>query len=333
LQKPVAGFNSNVTTTTCIGEPVVFTDASTPGGGTLTTWNWDFGDGSNQTTSNGIGTHVYATPGTYPVSLLVMDNNGCFGSIIHTITVLPAPAAAFTGSPLYSCVAPLTVTFSNSSTFTGAVMYSWNFGDGATSTLVSPTHTYTTAGSYTVKLIIVQGACIDSIVKTDYVVVQNMLADFIVSNDSICLGQSVTFTDLSTPLSVSRTWDFGDATTSTLANPSYTYSAPGIYTVSLLNATDSHSCTDSEIKVSYVTVFPGAVAAFTANNTQSCSVPFTVNFTDNSTNTTVWSWDFGDGTNSTLQDPSHVYNNPGTYTVTLIASNANGCSNTIIKTV
>ena len=332
FSKPVADFITNVTTTTCIGEPVVFTDASTPGGGTLTTWNWDFGDGSTQITANGIGNHVYNTAGTYPVSLLLFDNNGCSGSVIHNITVLPAPAAAFTGTPLYSCVAPLTVTFTNSSSSTGAVTYSWNFGDGATSALVSPTHTYNVSGSYNVTLIITQGACVDTIVKNNYVVIQNMLADFSVSTDSVCLGQAVTFTDLSTPLSVTRTWDFGDGTTSTLANPSHTYAAAGTYTVSLLNATDSHSCSDSEIKVAYITVFPVAVAAFTANVTQSCSVPFTVNFTDNSTNATTWSWNFGDGATSVLQNPTHIYTVPGTYSVTLIASNVNGCSNTIIKT-
>ncbi len=332
FSKPIANFTSNVTTTTCIGEPVTFTDSSTPGGGILTTWNWDFGDGSNQSTSNGIGTHVYSTAGTYPVSLLVIDNNGCFGSVIYNITVLSAPTAAFTATPLHSCAAPLTVTFTNSSSFTGAVSYTWNFGDGATSNLVSPTHTYNSTGSYNVTLVIVQGSCTDTIVKNNYVVIQNMLADFSVNNDSICLGQSISFTDQSVPLSVSRTWDFGDGITSTLANPLHTYSAAGTYTVSLINATDPFSCFDSEIKVAYVTVFSTAVAAFTANNTQSCSAPFTVNFTDNSTNSTTWSWNFGDGTTSLLQNPSNTYNLPGTYTVTLIVSNVNGCSDTLIKT-
>ncbi|OFY85935.1 MAG: hypothetical protein A3F72_16190 [Bacteroidetes bacterium RIFCSPLOWO2_12_FULL_35_15] len=332
FSKPVADFTSNVTTTTCIGDLVTFTDASTPGGGTLTTWNWDFGDGSTQITSNGIGTHTYSTAGTYPVSLLLFDNNGCSGSIIKNIIVLPAPAAAFSGSPLHSCIAPLTVTFTNSSAFTGTVTYIWDFGDGGSSTLVSPAHTYNSTGTYTVTLVIVQGACTDTIVKNNYVVIEDMLADFSVSNDSICLGQSVTFTDVSTPLSVSRTWDFGDGSTSTIANPSHIYAAAGTYTVSLLNATDPFSCSDSEIKVGYITVFPIAVAAFTANNTAGCAVPFTVNFTDNSTNATTWSWNFGDGATSLLQNPSHVYTLPGTYTVTLIASNANGCSNTIIKT-
>lgn len=331
--KPVANYTTNVTSTTCVGEPILFSDASTLGGGQINNWQWDFGDGSSLTTTVGSVSHSYNVMGTYPVSLIITDANGCSpSSVIHTITVLAAPIVSFSGNVLFSCFPPLSVNFTNSSSTTGPISYLWNFGDGTTSTLPNPTHNYATSGLFTVKLIIVQSACIDSLVKVNYVVINNILADFSVNNDSICAGQSVSFTDLSIPLTVSRTWDFGDGSTDTSPNPTHVYTTPGSYTVSLLNASASSGCADDTVKTNFITVLPSTLTAFTADATQSCSIPFTVNFTDNSVNATGWLWDFGDGTPTSIQqNPSHTYTAFGTYTVSLVTSNASGCSETVIK--
>lgn len=144
---------------------------------------------------------------------------------------------------------------------------------------------------------------------------------------------AVTFTDASTNAPTSWSWNFGDGGTSTLQNPSHTYTAAGSYTV-VLTATNAYG-SDSETKTNYITVtVPNTnppVAAFSGTPT-SGNIPLTVVFTDASTNNpTSWSWDFGDGGTSTAQNPSHTYTVAGSYTVTLTATNAYG-SDSEVKT-
>ncbi len=143
---------------------------------------------------------------------------------------------------------------------------------------------------------------------------------------------TVNFTDQSTNNPTSWSWDFGDGGTSTAQNPSHTYNNAGTYTVKLTATNDCGS--DTQTKVDYITVTSGTcnapVADFTGSPT-SGDAPLTVSFTDQSTNNpTSWSWDFGDGGTSTAQNPSHTYNNAGTYTVKLTATNDCG-SNTKTK--
>jgi serine protease len=137
---------------------------------------------------------------------------------------------------------------------------------------------------------------------------------------------TVAFTDASTNGPTSWSWTFGDGGTSTLQNPSHQYTAAGTYTVTL-TATNAYG-SDSETKTGYITVTTQPtnppVAAFSGTPT-SGNIPLTVVFTDASTNNpTSWSWNFGDGGTSTLQNPSHQYTVAGTYTVTLTATNAYG---------
>ncbi|WP_342770539.1 MULTISPECIES: PKD domain-containing protein [unclassified Methanoculleus] len=132
----------------------------------------------------------------------------------------------------------------------------------------------------------------------------------------------VQFTDASMGGVTSWFWNFGDGTTSTVQHPNHTYTAPGTYTVSL---TASNACGFStETRTDYITVLAPPVANFTANVTEG-NAPLVVQFNDTSTgNVTSWSWDFGDGNTSTEQNPVHIYESPGNYTVSLTASNAYG---------
>jgi len=140
---------------------------------------------------------------------------------------------------------------------------------------------------------------------------------------------SVQFTDSSVG-AVSSSWNFGDGAQSTATNPAHTYTTPGTYTVTL--AVTGVSGSDTETKTGYITVTSGGttpvpsapVAAFTADVTTG-TAPLSVQFTDGSTNSPAsWAWTFGDGASSTAQNPRHSYSNPGTYTVTLKATNAAG---------
>lgn len=332
--KPIPNFTTS-TVPSCIGEAVIFTDNSTAGSGTLSSWLWDFGDGTtipNNTT--GTVTHIYVTAGVnIPISMKVTDANGCTNDTIKKITIAADPIASFTGSPnpTTSCSPPFHVDFANTSTISGAATYLWKFGDGTPpSTQSSPSHTYNAAGTFTVTLIVTQGGCIDSIVKTNFVsIVNGTVANFNADNTTPCAGQVVTFTDNSTPITGTQLWDFGDGVTSTATNPTHTYAAAGVYDVKLIEG--SAGCQNTITVPSYITVSPSPTVAFSTVDTQSCALPFIVHFINASTPGAIFNWDFGDGITSGLTNPVHTYFIPGLYTVTLTVTSGS-CIIPLVKT-
>lgn len=331
--KPVAGFTMS-TDTVCVGEAITFTDASTisTGGPPISNWAWNYGDGFSSSVTVPSVTHAYSTPGNYPVSVLATDSNGCSGNIIKNIVVLPKPALSFSATPTSACAAPLNVTFTNTTSSIGATTYTWTFGDGGTSTSMNPTHNYLTSGQYNVTLYVNQNGCIDSLTIPNSVIIQKIAAGFTATPTVICTGESVSFTNTSIPSAATADWNFGDGGTSTLLNPSYTYTTAGTFTVTLI-VSDASGCKDTI--TSTITVNQMPVADFVADTMAACSVPFPVNFTNTSTGATGYTWNFGDGSPfSTLQNPSHVYTTPGSYNVTLIATNSSGpCIDSIVKSL
>ncbi len=329
---PIAGFTTSITPS-CPGQPVTFTDNSIIGGGAISTWAWDFGDGNGQTTSTPSETHAFAAVDSFPVTVIVTDIHGCSNSNIKYVVVKPAPVASFTGSPISACSPPLTVNFTNTSTYAGTPTYSWSFGDGNTSTLKNPSNTYTTLGTFNVSLTVTQGACSDTKVRTNYVGIQNIVADFNADNTIVCANNAVNFTDMSFPLAGIQLWDFGDGTTSNAPNPSHAYAAAGTYTVILTEG--SAGCQDIKTKNSYITVAPSATVAFSAGQTHSCTVPFNVTFSNTSIGGTNYNWDFGDGTPpfSTVSSAPfiHTYAAPGVDSVTLTVTSVNGCVTSLKK--
>jgi PKD repeat protein len=163
---PVANFSGSPTSGT-VPLTVNFTDLST---GSITSWSWTFGDGGTSTAQN--PSHQYTSTGTYTVSLTVTGPGGSDGEIkTNYITVNPcvAPVANFSGAPT-SGTAPLLVDFTDLSTGS-PTSWSWNFGDGGTSTSQNPSHTYTSAGSYTVSLTATNSCGSDGETKTAYITV------------------------------------------------------------------------------------------------------------------------------------------------------------------
>ena len=324
---------------------VQFTDQST---GTVTSYAWDFtNDGTVESTSQS-PMYTYSAAGTYTVKLTVTNAGGSDSEVkTNYITVQvplpPAPVANF-NSNISSGTTPLSVEFTDTTTGTGPLTYAWDFTNDGTvdSASQSPTYTYSTAGTYTVKLTVTNAGGSDSEVKTNYITVQVPLPPAPVANfnSNISSGTtplSVEFTDTTTgtgPLTYA--WDFtNDGTVeSTSQSPIYTYSAAGTYTVKLTVTNAGGS--DSEVKSNYITVQvplpPAPVANFNANIT-SGTMPLTVQFTDSSTGTpTAWAWDFNnDGTiDNTIQNPVYTYSTSGVYSVNLTASNGGG-SNSRLK--
>jgi PKD repeat protein len=319
---------------------VQFNDTST---GPHDHWEWEFGDGNKSAEQKPL--YTYNQPGSYTVKLIISNASGEQATTVQDnyITVEPAPIAGelildFNGTPR-SGISPLTVQFNDGSTgFVEPVTYLWDFGDGGTSTKQNPLYTYNQKGSYTVTLNVSQAiGAPASIAKNKYITVASIplilpVVDFFSTPTSGIAPLTVTFTDLSTNTPIAWNWSFGDDSTenATEQNPIHTYADPGTYTVSV-NATNANG-SDIQTREEYIKVRPAAVphilptADFFGIPTSGV-VPLTVTFTDLSTNTPIaWNWSFGDHSseNATEQNPVHNYANPGTYTVSLNTSNADG---------
>jgi serine protease len=164
------------------------------------------------------------------------------------------PVAQFSGSPT-SGEAPLTVYFTDEST-NNPTSWSWDFGDGYTSTAQNPSHEYSSAGTYTVELTAANADGSDTETKVDYITVTEPgsapVADFTGSPTSGDAPLTVNFTDQSTGSPTSWSWDFGDGYTSTAQNPTHEYGSAGTYTVEL-TASNAYG-SDTETKVDYITV-------------------------------------------------------------------------------
>ncbi len=324
VAKPVANF-SVAPASGCWPLMVTFTDHSTDAPGVwLTNFEWTFGDGATGISGTTITSHTYTVTGIFDVQEIVTDNIGCKDTLlIPALINVYKPHASFNISNVHPCAYD-SVFFTNTST--GMVSSLWVFGDGTTSTAVSPAHVYTTSGSFPVKLIVYDThGCTDTISYAGWIVITQPHAAFTMSDTfSICAPLSVTFTNLTTG-ATSCNWIFGDGNFSTTFSPSDLYITSGYYNVTLV-ATDVYGCKDTVI---HPLNLYGYAGAFTYDPDTGCA-PLTVNFHADITNVPSIIWDFGDGSTSSAsstKDTVHTYTIPGGYVPKLILSDNSGCQN------
>jgi PKD repeat protein len=311
---------------------VTFTNQTAASG---CTWSWSFGDGGTSTAQS--PSHTYSSAGTYTVTLTA-TNAGGTNTKTRTGYVAVAGTSGIVADFTYAPnppngTVPLVVTVQDASA-PPADSCAWNFGDGVTATGRLASHTYRTPGTYAIALTATKGAFSDTETKAGLVtaglppVMPGLPgAAFSAMPLSGEAPLTVVFMDQSIGIPSSWLWDFGDGKQSVVASPVHQYLNPGTYTVSLTIANAFGS--DVETKTGYITVSTPAAAVlaarFSANVTTTETVPFTVQFKDDSTGTpTTWSWSFGDGGTSRLQHPTHTYTAPGVYSVTLVVENATG---------
>ena len=226
---------------------VAFSDQSS---GSPSAWSWNFGDTINNTSTQQNPSHTYNSGGTYTVSLTV--SNGISSNTLtknNYISVSQsALVAAFIASPV-SGKSPLNVSFTDQSN--GAPSnWSWNFGDGGTSTSRNPSHTYSNPGSYSVTLTVRKGANSNTLTKSGYINVTTTIpVNFSASPTSGVVPLRVSFSS-SVAGATSYLWNFGSGSISSLASPTYIYSRAGTYNVSLTVTTARG--TGSLTKVSYI---------------------------------------------------------------------------------
>lgn len=263
------------------------------------------------------------SPGSYSIFVVASNEGGdSVRSNAVTVTIASAPpVAAFT----IERISDLRYRFVDTSSGT-VTSREWKFGDGGTATAKSVEHTYAFAGKFTIRLR-VSGAGTESVLEKDLHVTGPLVANYTFTPAQPTVSDTIQFTDSSTGAPQAWSWDFGDGTFSTQQNPSKKYSQTGNYTVLLTVSRDGASNTVSRTVpvLSSAPVTPVVNAAFDVSSEAEVGTP--VRFTDRSTGSpTSWSWSFGDGATSSAQNPQHVFSGPGTYTVSLTASNATGSS-------
>ena len=328
----------------CIGKTISFTDQSSVSGAhTLTKWYWNFGDGTPViiASNNSPQNHAYTAAGIYNATLKVETNSGCESFVFtKTITIYPDPVASFNLNGNV-CLPQGTANFTNTSTIndgTGPLLtYVWNFGDGNTSSATNPVHNYTTAAPFTVSLIATSNnGCHDTVTKAINNIYAQPNAVFTVDRIENCQGDSFKFTDQSTAQNSSVTqwaWNFGDGTISTQQNPVKTYSAPGVYTVTLKITSGAGCVSTVATKTVTVNALPTAIFATSTPACATRNITLTDGSVPNAGNIIKWSWNYGDGNTSirTNANPiTHTYATAGIYNVTLQVETNKGCISTLL---
>lgn len=315
----------------CVPLEVTFTDASVGIDGAITDWLWGLG-GSCGTSNSPVVTCNYSLADQYSINLTVTDENGCQNTITkpNLVSVSPAPEVMVSADNTFGCTVPHFVNFSNDNPDPN-ISYSWDFGNGDTFEGVDPpTISYLDPGSNTVTVVAtnISSGCSETLILDNYINV-GYLVEFSNSVDEGCEDLTVDFEDLSVEAADDVLWEFGDGGTSTDANPTYTYQIPGCYTVKLTR--NVQGCTSVAFSTSCINVNPVPDVWYSNDNNSGCSLPHVVNFTGISSSATSWSWDFGDGSPlSTEQNPIHNYTTYGDFDVTLMVTNSQGCSNSVV---
>jgi PKD repeat protein len=312
------------------GQYVRFTDTSL---GNPISWSWDFGDGQSSSEQYP-PLHLYSKDGSYTVSLTVKNIFGQDTTVkSNSITVKEGPRVDFKADKTQVSVNQY-IHFTDLSTNSPSD-WKWDFGDGTAGTGQNPDHVYREPGIYDITLIASDAYTTISHTKKNYITVVNTpQSDFRADQTKGITPFSVKFTDISTGNPTRWKWDFGDGATSAEKNPTHIYSTSDAsstnkftVTLSVLNSYGE----DTIKKTDYITVTQKPIAEFTVDNRQG-KAPFIVKFRDISAgNPTTWNWEFGDGTGSSEQNPTHVYPFEGSYDVRLTVANQYG-SDSIYKT-
>jgi PKD repeat protein len=320
----------------CIGDTLTFTNLTAPDG----EWQWDFGDFGSTDNESTLKNpkHYYTASGDYTVRLSTKTANGCVVTRQKEVKVRTLPTVEFINSQLCGN-SPVTFTISAASADTTVASFAWNFGDpnspDNTSTEESPTHTFTTGGTYTVMLKLTTSAGCQGTASRTLTVADPSRPNFTVL--SACTGSPLSFNDTSIPATgdpiIRWSWDFGDQTpVIRVRNPVHTYANPGFYTVKLTIEGGNSSCGNSVSKT--VTVFPQPQVNF---STEFSCDNYAVKFTDrsavNNDRIRSWEWNFGAEGTSNEANPTFLFNRTGTFAVTLKVTTDNGCSTSIVKII
>lgn len=310
----------------CVNTEFQFADA-TESSASISSYTWFFGDGeiSNQKNPK----HAYKESRKYTIGMTIVDAHGCSDNQTFTdyIEVTEPLNLNISATQTQSCEAPLTTTFTPTVSGGVAATYLWDFGDGETSTEVSPSHTYSSDGSYTVKLTAGNAAaCENTISKDNFININTSTVDFTITGP-LCVNNELVFAGGSNSTINTWSWNFGDGSSASDASVSKTYDSEGTYNVTV-TAVNDFGCTLVQSKT--IEIHSSPVVSVSSDKVHGCEEDdyLLVNFNDNTTGGAKWSWDFGDGETSEEKSPAHKYTQVGVFNAVLTVTDQNSCSAT-----
>lgn len=318
----------------CNGYNVAFSENSL----NAFSYQWDFGDPTTTADMSSLQSPswTYADSGTYTVTLIINPGSLCADTNTSTFYVYPLLNPDFTPPP-GECVYENSYDFTAAGAFMGNGTFNWNFGANATpgtSSQQNPNHVvYNAPGTYPVTLTISENGCTRSIThNVDVYPKPNAL--YGLSTSVACDLQPVQFIDSSqtTDGPLSYQWFFGDGATASEQDPFHQYPSIGNYNSSLIIST-VHGCKDTFALPSPVAVYPSPVAGFYVTPTDTSIFYPNVTTFDQSIGGISCTMNWGDGSSDTLCDATHHFNQPGTYELMQVVTNANGCTDTAYSTV
>jgi PKD repeat protein len=314
----------------CRENEVSFSDLSLAAeGDALASWFWQFGDGSNSEIQNPV--YAYPGAGTFTVSLTVEGVSGCADTYESLIQVIEFPLVVPEAASLV-CIGN-EISFNDGSVADmgdAITSWLWDFNDGATSSDQNTVHTFSSEGTYLVSLQVSTSAGCTADSSMVITAVAPPVAQFSAAGGQ-CAGDPISFTDetaVNAPDGAAAwLWNFGDGSTSSLQNPSYSYSSGGMFDVNL-TVTTTAGCTASTMNTFNTVSLPEALFASSGVSCEGNEISFSdLSTPGQGDNITAWSWQFGDGNQSSIQNPDYTYGDAGNFEVTLTVTTAAGCMN------
>ncbi len=328
----LANVNFAVPPAFCLGDTSNFLNQTTiQSPFNILDYKWDFGV-NNDTSLLQNPSYYYNAAGTYSVSLLVTSDSGCVNSLTKTIRVFNKPTARYTYQ--IGCAgAPLNFLDQSIGVANDALAgWLWEFGDDSTSTLRNPSHVYSQAGVYEVRLTVTSTTGCTSTFTDTLEVYPELIAAIGVQN--LCFGETTQFTDASPGFSnIKWDWDLGNGNFTTQENPTINYTQIGTFLVRL-TVNNALGCQSTVFDT--ISIVQPPTADFTYN--VACE-DFNFRLNDASTQAgndpiVKWRWEFNDGgLPSNAPNPVRTYDTTGTFPVTLAIESANGCPASITKQV
>ncbi len=283
----------------CFAPNYPFQDQSTIGSGSVTGWQWDFGDGGTANQQN--PTHTYSDFGQYEVTLIALSDQGCGDTITQTIVLHDNPVPGFE-IPNICQLQPMQYLDTSSIQEGSIVAWNYSLGDNSSSNDQDPTHMYMNAGPISITQTVTSNFGCETSVTIPAVVDPKPQADFAAPN--VCLNEVMPFTDQSSVASGAITdwdWTFNDGNIDSIPNTTNLYANSGTYDVTLIVETDN-GCRDTVVQ--QVEVYQLPVADFSFNDVcLDATATFTDQSSSNSGNLDTWLWDLGEGTTTSGAGP------------------------------
>lgn len=336
VRKPIASFSCD-TLVGCPGLKVVFdADSSKDVDPFLISsnyYNYKWLDSNYNLIkfSNDTISYTFNNIGNNYISLVVRSVTGCFDTLTRNIKTYK-PLASFSKNSTEGCL-PLTVEFQNTTQSDTLFTSLWTFGDLTNSNEMSPTHIYNLKDTFSISLMTTDIlGCSDSVSFHNDLRTFKPFPKISVSKNLACIGDSLIFTNSNHEDSLSYFWSFGDGIFSNLPSPIHIYPDTGSFNITL-KTTYQNGCDSTLTLNSYIHIQSYPEIEITTDTTYSDCYPLMVKFSSfSSTHSNLnYHWHFGDNNPSNEQNPSHSFNKPGDYSISLDASTSNGCKTNILK--